>query len=78
MRDEKVRVDEGSTVGDLLSALSTRYGGDFERYIYSGVKRKGLKIVFLLDGRNILQLQGLATKLADGCTITMMPPVAGG
>ena len=78
MMEEKVQVNEGTTMEALLSSLSRKYGGDFERYIYSGVKRKGLKVVFLLDGMNILQLQGLETKLVNGCTVTMMPPVAGG
>ena len=78
MMEEKVQVNEGIAMEALLSILSSKYGADFERYIYSGVKQKGLKVVFLLDGMNILQLQGLKTKLVNGCTVTMMPPVAGG
>ena len=76
--EEKIRLNSGTTMELLLESLSRKYGEDFEKYIYSGVKRKGLKIIFLLNGTNILQLQGLKTKLVNGSTVTMMPPVAGG
>ena len=76
--EEEIRLNEGTPMELLLDSLSRKYGEDFEKYIYSGVKRKGLKIIFLLNGKNILQLQGLKTKLVNGCSVTMMPPVAGG
>jgi MoaD family protein len=75
---DKVSVDEGATVQDLLNMLSGRYGERFKEYVCSGISRKGLPIIFLLDGRNIIQLKGLRTHLREGCVITMMPPIAGG
>ncbi len=77
-REETVNIGEQATLEDLLSTLSKNYGDEFEKYLYSGVKGKGLPIVFLLDGKNVSQLKGLKTALHNECTITMMPPVAGG
>jgi MoaD family protein len=76
--EEKVEVDVGATVEVLLDILSKKYGEEFERLVYSGVKQKGLRIIFLLDEENVQNLEGLKTKLRDGCTVTMLPPIAGG
>jgi len=65
-------------VEDLLDILSSRYGERFKKYACTGISRKGLPIIFLLDGINIIQLKGLKTQLRGGCTVTMMPPIAGG
>jgi MoaD family protein len=76
--EDKVRVDKDTTIEDLLGILSKQYGEEFERYVHSGVKQKGLPVIFLLNGKNVLNLEGLKTKLCDDCTLTMMPPIAGG
>ncbi len=77
-REETVEIEERATLEDLLCLLSKKYGAEFERYAYSGLKEKGLPIVFLLDGKNMSQLNGPETTLHKGCTVTMMPPIAGG
>ena len=76
--EDKVEVDAGTTVENLLGFLSKMYGEEFERYVYSGIRQKGLPVIFLLDGRNVLQWEGLKTKLVNGCILTIMPPIAGG
>ena len=76
--EDKVSVDQESTVEDLISILSKKYGVEFERFVGSGVNQKGLPIIFLLNGQNVLNLEGFKTKLCDGCILTIMPPVAGG
>jgi molybdopterin synthase sulfur carrier subunit len=35
-------------------------------------------VIILKNGRNIVYLQGLATKIEDGDIISLFPPVAGG
>jgi len=35
-------------------------------------------VIILKNGRNIVHLQGLTTKLEDGDVISLFPPVAGG
>jgi MoaD family protein len=76
--EEKVEVDENATVEMLLGILSKKYGKEFERFAYSGVNQKGLQIIFLLDEENVQNLEGLKTKLRNGCTVTLLPPIAGG
>jgi MoaD family protein len=76
--DEKVEVDESATLEVLLDILSKKYGKEFERFVYSGVKQKGLRIIFLLDEENVQNLEGPKTRLRNGCTVTMLPPIAGG
>ena len=76
--EDKLNVDKDTTVEDLIIILSKKYGEEFEKFVRSGVKQKGLPVIFLLNGQNVLNLDGLRTKLCDGCILTIMPPVAGG
>ena len=76
--EDKMIVDKETTVEDLIRMLSKKYGEEFEIFVSSGVKQKGLPVIFLLNGQNVLNLEGLKTKLCDGCVLTIMPPVAGG
>jgi MoaD family protein len=77
-REEKIEVKEGSTVEDLLKTLSAKYGKEFERYIFSGTEYRGLKLLFFVDGRSIEGSDGFKTKLKNGSTLAIMPPIAGG
>ncbi|WXG44409.1 MAG: MoaD/ThiS family protein [Promethearchaeati archaeon SRVP18_Atabeyarchaeia-1] len=76
--EEKLSVEEDSTIEDVLSALSREYGKEFENYVLSGRDRRGLRVLFFLDSQNIEELDGLKTKLRAGGVLAMMPPVAGG
>ena len=77
-REEEIDAKKGSTIKDILNFLNGKYGKEFEKYVLSGMKHKGLKLLFLMNGQNIEQLEGLKTKLHDGNVLTIMPPVAGG
>jgi MoaD family protein len=77
-REERIDAKEGSTVEDVLKTLSAKYGKEFDRFIYSGRDRKGLKLLFFLDGRIIEEADGFKTKLENGNVLAIMPPVAGG
>lgn len=76
-RDE-IDVDESSTIEDILNLLSKNYGKKFKRYMLSGIKHKGLPLIFLLNGENIEKLNGFETKLHDRDNLAIIPPVAGG
>jgi MoaD family protein len=78
IHEEKISAEEGSTVEDVLKILGARYGREFERYIYSGRDHKGMKLLFFVDGRNIDGFDGFKTRLRNGNTLAIMPPVAGG
>lgn len=74
---------EGSTVYDLLEALRREYGltdriesGRHILQLLEGGEPVGL--IILIDGGNIRQKQGTATKLHDGAVVSLFPPAAGG
>ena len=77
-RQEKINIEEDSTFEDILTILVKRYGKNFERYVSSGEEKKGLPLVFLLNGQDIWQFNGLKTRLHDGDNVALMPPIAGG
>lgn len=77
-REEEIDAIEDSTIEDILNFLNGKYGKGYEKYVLSGRKHKGLKLLFLMNGQNIEQLEGLKTKLHNGSVLTIIPPVAGG
>jgi molybdopterin synthase sulfur carrier subunit len=78
-KEEVINLDDGSLVKDLIKILSDKYGPEFKYYVYDEEK-DSLKqdIQFLLNGRNVLTLNGLKTRLQDGDQIAILPPVGGG
>lgn len=69
----------GSTLHDLLAALTERCGPPLARRIFQedGLTiRKDVRL--LLNGRDIYFLDGLATALQEGDHFSLIPPLAGG
>jgi len=75
-RNVRIEVTGNATVKDLLSIVRGRWRG-MEEYI---ILRGGTvsNVIVLVDGRDIGVLDGLETKLRDGCKVTMIPVVHGG
>ncbi|HEV3280978.1 MAG TPA: ubiquitin-like small modifier protein 1 [Acidimicrobiales bacterium] len=72
----EVSVD-GSTVGEVLKALDTAHAGFADRlFDESGGLRRFVN-VFLAD-EDVRFLDGLATPVEDGQTLSIVPAVAGG
>ncbi len=74
-REEKIELQNGSSIGDLLSLLCdspVRRG-----QIFDGDELKP-QMVVLKNGNHVKHLSGLDTKLDDGDTIVLIPPVGGG
>ncbi len=67
--------DDAETVGDVLRALSEEYPG-MDMFDGDGQPREFVSI--LKDGRDITHMDGMATELEDGDTVSLFPPVAGG
>lgn len=66
--------DEGTRVGDVLHALEAEFP-DLALF-EDGTLREYLSI--MKNGRDVVHLEGLDTPLADGDTVSVFPPVAGG
>jgi molybdopterin converting factor small subunit len=68
---------EGSTVGEVLKALDGAHPGFGERLFDDMGDLRRFVNVFLAD-EDVRFLEGLATPVADGQTLSIVPAVAGG
>jgi MoaD family protein len=75
---EVVVLDEGSTVNDLITLLSSRYGPEFtQQFLNPSGDEVGGNVLILLNGKS-LTTKELNTVLKDGDTITLTFTVFGG
>ena len=74
---EAETVLDGATVGDVLAELYERHGELRERMSdEDGSLRRFVNVY--VAGEDIRFLEGLATPVADGAELTILPAVAGG
>ena len=75
---DTIQLQDAITVNELVKMLSEKYGKKFREYIYDkdGVTQEFLS--FLVNGKNINNMQGFDTKLGDQDVIAILPPVGGG
>jgi molybdopterin synthase sulfur carrier subunit len=76
-REEDLFVEDRAKVGEILDLLTERYGDEFSDYLF---EKEGLRshIQILLNGTNILTLDGFETELDAESTLAIVPPVGGG
>jgi len=67
-----------TTAEELLKCLIDLYDAEFEGLLTDEGKELAKGVIFLVNGKNILHLQGLKTPLKDEDAIELFPPVAGG
>jgi len=77
-KEEEVESSGTITVKELLTQLSKKYGTEFTDYIYDEKGNVRTHIQILINGRGINVFQGLETKLKEGDTVAIFPPVGGG
>jgi len=68
---------EGATVGEALKALDTAHAGFAERLFDESGNLRRFVNVFLAD-EDVRFLDGLATPVEEGQTLSIVPAVAGG
>jgi MoaD family protein len=68
---------DGATVGEVLEALYARHGELRDRLAGEDGELRRFVNVYL-KGEDIRFLDGLATPVADGDEVTILPAVAGG
>jgi molybdopterin synthase sulfur carrier subunit len=71
-------IKSGTSVGDVLVKICERFGTEFRGQVLDERGQPNENIKILLNGHNIVFLQGAATKLKDGDVIAIFPPVGGG
>jgi len=71
-------IEEDKTVRDLLNRLTTSYQR-FGQVVFD-VKAQKLteRVNIFFNGRSLELVNGLATKLSDGDTLTFISPIVGG
>jgi len=77
-KEDEIQLPSIITVGELLAHLSKKYGRDFTDYVYDEKGNVQTYIQILINGRGINAFQGFETKLKEGDTVAIFPPVGGG
>jgi len=72
---EERSLPAGSTIEELWSRLALE-APEFVGKLRDGVARGYLFV--LLNGRNVVFLDGARTRLSDGDTVAVLPPIGGG
>jgi sulfur-carrier protein len=73
---EKSVEGSGATLAELLSDLDSRHSGLRDRLVDGSGLRRFVNVY--LNDEDVRFLGGLATPVADGDTVTVLPAVAGG
>ena len=71
-----MELPDGITLRDLPLLLSEEYGPEFAQLLSAQEPLDRARV--LINGRDHFALQGLATVLLEGDTVTIMPPLVGG
>jgi len=66
----------GATLDELFADLDTRHLGIRARIVDNGALRRFVNVY--LNDEDVRFLDGIATKLNDGDSVTILPAVAGG
>lgn len=78
-KEEQVEFSRASpTVESLLKHLSKKYGKEFNDYVYDELGSVRGHLHFLVNGQSVTTLSGLKTRLKEGDTLAILPPVGGG
>jgi MoaD family protein len=77
-KTEEIQIQDTTTVEKLLTLLSEKYGKNFREYVYLKNGKVQVFLSFLVNGKNINALEGFDTKLKQGDTVAILPPVGGG
>ncbi|WP_407565147.1 MoaD/ThiS family protein [Streptomyces sp. 184] len=73
---EKAVQGDGTTLAELIDDLESRHTGIRARLVEGDDLRRFVNVY--LNDEDVRFLDGIATKLADGDSVTILPAVAGG
>ncbi|MGW7354811.1 MoaD/ThiS family protein [Streptomyces sp. Z26] len=72
----KTVTGDGATVAELFTDLEARHAGIRDRLVDGGELRRFVNVY--LNDEDVRFLDGIATPLSDGDSVTILPAVAGG
>ena len=75
---EKIQLTTPISVKQLLKILAEKYGNEFRDYIYNDNDQVRDFLSFLINGKNINNLNSFNTELNNGDIFAIIPPVGGG
>ena len=77
---ETIELPEGSVLADLVKVLVSRHGPPMEKLLLAGGGELRAEAAVLVNGRNAVTLQGLATPLQeeDKAVIVLLAPALTG
>ena len=73
-----LKLPERSSMHDLLSIVSARYGDELRGYLFTDEGGLHSHVVVILNGRGVGVLDGLDTALNDGDSVAILPSIGGG
>ena len=76
-RRKTLTLEEGSTVNTLVNSLQEETSHNRQGHLGRYNIGEG-ELAVLLNGKNILLLEGVKTVLRDGDNVSFIPPAAGG
>jgi molybdopterin converting factor small subunit len=73
---EKIVTAKGASLQELIANLDSTYAGIGDRLVDESGLRRFVNVY--LNDEDVRFLDGLATEVADGDSVTILPAVAGG
>jgi MoaD family protein len=74
--DFTVELEDGATIGRLLKVLAEKAGS--KKDFLLAYRDEEPNMAVLVNGFNVQVLEKTATRLKNGDTVNLLPPVAGG
>jgi molybdopterin synthase sulfur carrier subunit len=76
----QLTVEGVKTVGELLDRLVREFGEGFAELVFDDPRTRKLRqtVNILVNGRAVILMEGLETKLSDSDSVAIFPPVSGG
>ena len=77
-KQEEFVIENKIKFSKFLKNLADNYGDALGNKIYENHGRHRNYLIYLINGRNIHSEEGFETRLNEGDSIAIMPPVGGG
>ena len=76
--EDEIDIKDDASLAELIEEVASEYGQAARDYLYHDSVQIDPSIYFLVNGRDAKTLSGRETKLKDGDTVAIIPPIGGG